>query len=441
MYVDSVEVLDTVRFDVFVNDSNQDSLFLTGFGADFNLDSLGMEFSDTSGRASLQSPFFWAVGCEHIDNLTESKDYFVKFLANDYLNCEDKTFDSILVKIVVLPPLDINTQPKVSTELVFDTNLKIYCDTVGLDETINFDILGEDLENDNISISAYGLGFDLNDLGMNFNSADGLSPQIANFDWTTNCQMLSETADDKVYYVNFVIEEIREDCLVPLRDSITVKILLLRKDNIPPVVSTNLEYDAVNNIYVGTVSVNNEITFDAIGEDLDNEPISIDAKGLGVDLIDLGFEFSPVTGDSPQRMPISWTPTCDFLGQNEEKTIELEVRVSDIPLCNDSSFETVKVKIIVKDRVSVGDFLPVNVFTPNADGKNDTFAIPDLPVDGCRDSFKSITIFNRWGKEVFQSQDRNFEWTGGKFPSGIYFYVINYISGDFSGSVSLIRSK
>lgn len=66
-----------------------------------------------------------------------------------------------------------------------------------------------------------------------------------------------------------------------------------------------------------------------------------------------------------------------------------------------------------------------NVFTPNNDTKNDFFQAI-LPVKFIKEI--DISIFNRWGQEVYKSYDPYFKWNGNNIetdipsPSGVYFY-------------------
>ncbi|WP_372753524.1 gliding motility-associated C-terminal domain-containing protein [Labilibaculum sp.] len=64
-----------------------------------------------------------------------------------------------------------------------------------------------------------------------------------------------------------------------------------------------------------------------------------------------------------------------------------------------------------------------NVFTPNGDGQNDEFKVKSQSLK----SFKA-TIFNRWGRVVYSSQNPDEGWNGkvnGKLATpGTYFYVI-----------------
>jgi gliding motility-associated-like protein len=93
-------------------------------------------------------------------------------------------------------------------------------------------------------------------------------------------------------------------------------------------------------------------------------------------------------------------------------------------------------------------FFPVNYFSPNDDGINDYYAMElknfetgelenILPLDNCASQFQAIRIYNRWGKTVFESTDRNFKWFGKGEPAGVYFYLIEYSSREYKGSLSI----
>jgi len=85
-----------------------------------------------------------------------------------------------------------------------------------------------------------------------------------------------------------------------------------------------------------------------------------------------------------------------------------------------------------------------NVITPNKDGKNDYFEITSHYLDKC-----SITIFNRWGSVVYESDDITFHWygtnnTGMDVPEGTYYFVLkakgkDRISYYRKGIITLLR--
>lgn len=66
-----------------------------------------------------------------------------------------------------------------------------------------------------------------------------------------------------------------------------------------------------------------------------------------------------------------------------------------------------------------------NVFTPNGDGSNDLFR----PVTLQGVSSISFRIYNRWGQELFQTNQLEAGWdgrtpSGRPVPAGTYFWVL-----------------
>jgi gliding motility-associated-like protein len=82
-----------------------------------------------------------------------------------------------------------------------------------------------------------------------------------------------------------------------------------------------------------------------------------------------------------------------------------------------------------------------NVFTPNGDGVNDKYEIPNLD----RYISNELYVFDRWGTLVFKENNYNNGWDGGRLPDGVYFYILKcqgYWKEDvFRGSVSIYGSR
>ncbi|MEM6263326.1 MAG: gliding motility-associated C-terminal domain-containing protein, partial [Bacteroidota bacterium] len=88
-------------------------------------------------------------------------------------------------------------------------------------------------------------------------------------------------------------------------------------------------------------------------------------------------------------------------------------------------------------------FLP-NAFTPNNDGHNDWFVIPQRPDVVAY----QLTIFNRWGNKLFDAQNPVPGWDGtykgNSCPEGVYVYHLQYQGIDGAirrkqGTITLIR--
>jgi gliding motility-associated-like protein len=69
-----------------------------------------------------------------------------------------------------------------------------------------------------------------------------------------------------------------------------------------------------------------------------------------------------------------------------------------------------------------------NIFTPNGDGKNDTFKISGI--EGFRGS--QLTVFDRWGTIIFEDLDYKNNWDGGDNPDGVYYYIFTRSDGEVS---------
>ncbi len=103
--------------------------------------------------------------------------------------------------------------------------------------------------------------------------------------------------------------------------------------------------------------------------------------------------------------------------------------------CADTSHDTVV--------VTEGIYVP-NVFTPNGDGSNDVFHV----TAGGLKTY-DITIFNRWGEKIFETNSPNTDWDGNSQAGvaesdGIYYYLLtatDYNGKDYKmqGYIQLIR--
>ena len=79
-----------------------------------------------------------------------------------------------------------------------------------------------------------------------------------------------------------------------------------------------------------------------------------------------------------------------------------------------------------------------NIFTPNGDGDNDSF----VPFETFPGKW-NLTIFNRWGTEVFTTSNLSKGWNGEESPAGTYYWILKPRDGQQgesrSGYVTLIR--
>jgi hypothetical protein len=82
-------------------------------------------------------------------------------------------------------------------------------------------------------------------------------------------------------------------------------------------------------------------------------------------------------------------------------------------------------------------FVP-NLITPDKDPQqtNETFAVKNYTGQ------LRLSIYNRWGREVFRSTDYRNDWTAEGLPSGVYFYHLTHVDACFPpvrGWVQVLR--
>lgn len=89
-----------------------------------------------------------------------------------------------------------------------------------------------------------------------------------------------------------------------------------------------------------------------------------------------------------------------------------------------------------------------NVFTPNGDGLNDEFGLPDYIPHGYYKSF-AMKIYNRWGSLLYETTDINALWDGtmdgNAMAEGVYFYTLYITDGcgmenEYNGFVHLMKN-
>ena len=142
--------------------------------------------------------------------------------------------------------------------------------------------------------------------------------------------------------------------------------------------------------------------------------------------------FNVITKTDPGYVQYKWNPATFLDNPNKPNPIFNGDKSTDYTLTRTDTISSCSVtdeyEIIVSTEVYAN--VP-NAFTPNNDGLNDVLKVEYSAGIGADFNFR---IFNRWGKLMFQTNDRNKGWDG-RDPSGIlqemdgysYFLEYNYI--------------
>ncbi len=153
---------------------------------------------------------------------------------------------------------------------------------------------------------------------------------------------------------------------------------------------------------------------------------STDLSATGVAITN--WTWSPSLGLSDSTI---YNPTA-----NPTQTTTYVLTVTDINGCMDTDSLT----IFVDTDYSV--FVP-NLFSPNGDGYNDTWEIPEI----ANYPNTQVTVINREGQVVYESDAYDNSWDGtrgGKeLPEATYYYLIAFENSDveYKGAVTILRSK
>lgn len=119
---------------------------------------------------------------------------------------------------------------------------------------------------------------------------------------------------------------------------------------------------------------------------------------------------------------------------------EVSLVINRLTPCGDST----KTNVVYTEEIK--KVKTANVFTPNNDGLNDFFLLDGLTTP-CDEA--EITVYNRWGQEMYRSTSTNFKWdgkdgNGSNATDGVYFYIASFkkqnnAKKELHGTVTLLR--
>lgn len=144
-------------------------------------------------------------------------------------------------------------------------------------------------------------------------------------------------------------------------------------------------------------------------------------------------------GVSFQWSPPLWLDNADI---RSPLAVPLDDIVYTVSVTNQNGCvgkDSVFIRVLPLDDI----YIPTG-FTPNGDGKNETF----YPLFGTHLTLKEFSVFNRWGQRVFSTQMRGYGWNGkinDKLQgSGVFVYIVRLVDAtgklyDKKGTLTLIR--
>ncbi|SFP85013.1 gliding motility-associated C-terminal domain-containing protein [Hymenobacter arizonensis] len=306
---------------------------------------------------------------------------------------------------------------------------------VRVGDLITFDVTGTDPDNDPIQLEMSGQGFNPTNLGATLSQGTVGNQQRGRFTWRVDCRAVGP---DSVR--NFQFTAATSPCNTRQAVTITVPIIV-RYDNRPPTLASTLpRVVQPNTIPLVELPLGQTYTATFTGADVDRDGLTLSATGStedgseGFDLAAAGMRFSAQNGVGVATGTFQWDVSC--AAANLRRNLVVTFRLVDAT-CRPLPQEQ-RVRLLVKNPDTLAVKL-YNIITPNRDGKNDEFRLPDLPPNFCESQFKSVQVFTRWGQQVFSSTDREFRWPG-EGSAGVYYYFVTYTDGRrFRGWLEVVR--
>jgi hypothetical protein len=425
-------------------DADDDNLILETFPFGFALAEYGMSIEEIENAAGLiETRFVWDYDCQTVsfDNQTE---FTIQMRLDDEDECliADPVNLTLNLKIN-LPP---NTEPEVYTDRTGIDEEKVVF-RYNLGDEVQFDVLGLDNDNDQVTITGAGLDFNFEDFDVSFTgvTARGLDNPRAPFSLIFPCDYVLEERD--TLNLAFYIEDF-DKCEITNLDTLEVALVIDPPTNTLPQISarsltnTSLVNDRLD------ANIGEEIRIRIQGVDFDDDSIYLELVEADPRLQGK-FTFEPVGGFTRVQSDLIWLPECEGFPDNAlEEVYEFTFQVSD-DNCFSTGDNLITLEFTIEDFISTDEsFIPPNIFTPNGDRYNPFFALDGvreddvpintgLPLDNCENKFEEVIVYNRWGKVVFRSNDRFFKWYGTNVASGIYYYLVRFTTEEYKGQVTV----
>jgi hypothetical protein len=447
---DTLNEEDVREWPIAGKDDDLDSLVITLLPDGFDPENVGMSYRLIQlSNGNYQAKLVWDTHCDVYDFKTKTE-FELKILLEDVDDCTYAHPDTMTFNLKVLLPE--NALPEISTDLPPENvqngvTRKIF-------ERLDFNVFGNDADQDSIFLSGAGNGFDFSSHDINF---PAMTPRAkgavsANFMWEIDCDQVNLDVKDEFEFEFIVVDNINK-CGIYKADTLKVKVKVEPPDNIAPVLSiANMNPDLSFIDNEQSIEMGQQISLELTATDADMTP---HADLISIDLVDAqgnvdaeGYAFTPVQGQSNISTLFTWNPEC-YIFKNRVYQNQYTFKFKTVDdRCFNQKADSLMVNINIRDiDARISEFIPPNIITPNGDGYNEFFAMVRenketleleniLPLDNCSGRFVNIVVYNRWGNQVFESNDRDFRW----YPSesvGVYFYTVKYTNADYKGTLTL----
>jgi hypothetical protein len=435
-------------------DPDGDTLIISRLAQGFVPENSGMVFNYTYVSPSqITGQFLWDTHCDVYDFSTRSS-FLVELRADDRDVCNaQREYGAMKLNLNVSLPkndppiIDSNLDPGPSDRRIIIRDKKVF-------DLIDFQVSGADqIDHDSLELILTGVDFDPAFYEMNFPAQRGRTYVSSDFNWLPGCDNLNLNLRDE-FDLRFILIDRVNKCRVYKADTLDVILKINPPDNTAPeLIFSNVSNEVMVSGTQISAKTDELIQFRLTGTDTDKNPVDqlklnlIQIEGTGSAA---GASFAPATGTTQITSEFIWRPDCSAFGRSDwTATFKLTFLLAD-DKCFNVLGDTVVVDVALSDpQPDEQKMMLPNIVTPNGDGLNEVFIldredgslneIVGLPKDNCSSRFEEILIYNRWGKPVFESTDRYFNWQPPAYAEGVYYYNLKYTLRLYKGTVTVTR--
>jgi hypothetical protein len=362
--------------------------------------------------------------------------------------CSLPMIDTLTVVVNVQPPPNSNAYflpPKITTAQLNEGN------------SGSWPFAARDDDGDSLLLSVLPQGFNLQGAGMTYSVYDQTAGAADGaISWNAFCKRY-DIASKKNFTVKLLVDDL-DKCNIVHYDTAVFNLGVILPDIHPKVRIFNQDHSQE------LTSSGIEVSLGHIGLDIvgtDTNTSDIDTLNLSLSSVygtipPTDYSFANATGLHYVETMFTWDPTCSIFKDGSYDNLYTFKFIVTNNHCKTPLYDTASVRLRIKD-VPPDDknFEPANVITTYPDHCNDFFAIdgfeseppcegqarqaPVPPIENCTNQFERVKIYDRWGKLVFESTDRNFRWYALNASAGVYYYLIKYTMKEYKSSLTVIH--
>ncbi|PWJ42094.1 T9SS type B sorting domain-containing protein [Sediminitomix flava] len=259
-------------------------------------------------------------------------------------SCSQPLRDEVWVNLKEQNP---NNSPTIETDIILQEEKYILKALVNHESSFSLEI--NDLDRDSIAFAWNTSADTLNILGISPSEAFGRGLLTQTFTINPNCELFASDEFEHIFELEGIAKDIAE-CGVISETKINIEIHLIRPENSPMKLSSDLEYDENLDCYLLEVGSNQLKTISILGEDQDPYAISISAHQQNFSFETSGSLLGEVKGTPNQSLQLNVVGDCSILNSEDgfaPKSYFIKVKGEEYDDCGKRGETELKIKVTV----------------------------------------------------------------------------------------------